>query len=256
SKGRPSPKKGETKETNESIRRASEKMKGKTYEERFGVDVAKEMKEKTGSYNRGKSYEELYGIERAKELKKLRSEHMRGRIVTKEQREKIGKKNKGKPGWSKGKTVNEDSRILAGPRNGMYGKIHTVTTRNYISTKNRGRFASEKNPNWQGGITTINQKIRNSYNFDQWRNSVFQRDNWICQECLKNGGELHPHHIKKFSKYPLLRFDTNNGITLCELCHDKITGKEEQFVTYFQDKLKIQNLNFPFYINQKRLEVI
>jgi hypothetical protein len=75
---------------------------------------------------------------------------------------------------------------------------------------------------WKGGITPKNKVIRKSIEYYQWRNKVFLRDNWTCQDCNKRGGTIiHPHHIKSFAKYPELRFDVNNGITLCEICHRK-----------------------------------
>lgn len=73
--------------------------------------------------------------------------------------------------------------------------------------------------NYKGGITPINKSIRNSFQSKHWRNEVFIRDSYTCQNCKKIGGFLHSHHIKHFSKYPDLRFDINNGITLCKQCH-------------------------------------
>ena len=55
---------------------------------------------------------------------------------------------------------------------------------------------------------------------------VFERDNFKCQVCGKVGGELNAHHIKEFSEYPELRFEVDNGITLCVNCHKKIHGKK------------------------------
>jgi HNH endonuclease len=55
----------------------------------------------------------------------------------------------------------------------------------------------------------------------EWRMAVFERDKFICQCCgWDKGGILQAHHIKNFSKHPHLRLDIDNGITLCENCHD------------------------------------
>jgi predicted nucleic acid-binding Zn ribbon protein len=84
--------------------------------------------------------------------------------------------------------------------------------------KTRG---GELNSNWKGGRLTINQKIRASELYKEWRIAVFTRDKYTCQECGQIGHSLHAHHIKSFSQFPDLRMELSNGITLCEICHSK-----------------------------------
>lgn len=67
---------------------------------------------------------------------------------------------------------------------------------------------------------------RASTAYVNWRQSVFERDNYTCQHCGKRGGTLNAHHIKPYAKYKELRTDVDNGITLCEECHRKIHRKK------------------------------
>ena len=97
---------------------------------------------------------------------------------------------------------------------------------------------SKKNHwNWKGGITSINEQIRKSFNYRQWRSDVFMRDNYTCQICGKRGnGRIEAdHHIKQFSLilkgYNIKTLEDaenceelwniNNGRTLCKDCHRK-----------------------------------
>lgn len=64
-----------------------------------------------------------------------------------------------------------------------------------------------------------NKDWRNSHQNTEWRQAIFERDNYTCQRCNKRGGSLNAHHIKPFATHPELRFEVANGITLCRRCH-------------------------------------
>ena len=81
---------------------------------------------------------------------------------------------------------------------------------------------SGKNSNWwKGGLTAINDKIRHSKEYKVWRMEVFERDNYTCQDCRQRGGDLQADHVMPFAYFPELRFNVNNGRTLCKPCHYK-----------------------------------
>lgn len=79
----------------------------------------------------------------------------------------------------------------------------------------------KKNPNWKGGISSENVKLRMSILGRRWRERVFKRDSFFCLNCGQWGRKLNAHHIYSWTDYPELRFDIDNGVTLCEACHYK-----------------------------------
>lgn len=96
------------------------------------------------------------------------------------------------------------------------------------------RVSKDKNVNWKGGVTPIHQQIRTSTPYKRWREAVFKRDDYRCLDCGEKGGSLHADHIYPFAYFPRLRFDINNGRTLCVECHRKTptyATKSFQFAT-------------------------
>ena len=98
----------------------------------------------------------------------------------------------------------------------------------FVPFKNQFRIDDKKSRigenhwNWQGGITEENHALRCSAEYANWRIFVFARDKYRCMECGGVDGVLNAHHIKKWSEYPELRFDVDNGLTLCEKCHKEL----------------------------------
>jgi len=89
-------------------------------------------------------------------------------------------------------------------------------------------FSGEKQWNWKGGIAEENHKIRTSTEYRNWRMSVLRRDRFSCVNCGyrsrgKKSRDVVVDHKKPFSLYPELRFNIDNGRTLCRNC-DAILG--------------------------------
>ena len=79
-------------------------------------------------------------------------------------------------------------------------------------------------PHWNNNITDEERiKIRsfNSSEYYKWRKQVYEKDNYTCQVCGDDkGGNLNAHHLDGYNWCKEKRFDVNNGITLCEICHN------------------------------------
>jgi len=160
------------------------------------------------------------------------------RIVTEETRRKISKTLKGRIPWNKGKTgiySEETIRNISETQKGRipWNKNKKDSQIAWNKGKRFSQIVGNKNGNWKGGITPLTKRIRNNFKYRQWRSDVFTRDKFTCQECGQWGGRLNAHHIKSFSiifeeyQITILKealeceelFNINNGITLCEECH-------------------------------------
>ena len=107
-----------------------------------------------------------------------------------------------------------------------YNATHEVSkeTRRKMSLAKCG----ERNINWKGGVTSARQQEYNNLETKAWRRAVFERDAYTCQDCGATGSYLNAHHLKEIAQYPDLRFDIDNGQTLCLDCHkltDNYGGK-------------------------------
>lgn len=120
-----------------------------------------------------------------------------------------------RPPSFKGSKHSEKTLALMSQSQQGHKHILSDSSRARLKELHRG----ENNYFWKGGVTPENIRIRMSAEYKEWRTAIFERDNYTCQHCGVMGGRLNADHIKRFSDYPELRFDLNNGRTLCEPCH-------------------------------------
>ena len=98
----------------------------------------------------------------------------------------------------------------------------------------------EKGNNWQGGITPYHSRARNNFEYRLFKEKVLERDNYTCVMCGASPKD-NPHvqldvdHIKPFKFNSDLRLDTNNGRTVCLLCHKKTQTYGNRKVTQEED---------------------
>lgn len=113
------------------------------------------------------------------------------------------------------------SKSKQGRNNPMYGK--------------RGKLS----PAYKHGKSKQEKLEWGQFEYRDWRRKVFERDNYTCRICGNDkGGNLEAHHIKKRSLYPELKYNVDNGITLCKSYHESIYGKEEKYEKKFQRIIK------------------
>jgi len=80
--------------------------------------------------------------------------------------------------------------------------------------------------------------------YKKWRQEVYRRDNFKCQmPGCKKRGRVQAHHIRSWSTAPALRYDVDNGISLCWTCHNEVNKHETQYAQLFIDIVRMKNGN-------------
>ena len=121
--------------------------------------------------------------------------------------------------------------------NSYIGRIMTKETRDKISKTISGK----NHYNWKIDRTKLKRynddtKDRRCYAYVNWRKQVWERDNFKCKisnsDCI---GKIQAHHILSWKEYPELRYNLNNGITLCHAHHPRKRVKEVQLISIFKE---------------------
>jgi hypothetical protein len=196
---------------------------------------------------------------RTPEMRKEASErakgniYAKGRICTPETREKIRQSNLGqkrpfKPRpkalgrkvWNKGVPMREETKkkqslLRKGTKAPwMLGNTFGKASKGHYPPRN-----GENSPHWIEDRTKIVGRHNRSFHdseMKQWRMNVYKRDNFKCKisndDC---NGKIEAHHILTWKDHPELRYEINNGITLCHFHHPRKREDEKRLSPYFQN---------------------
>ncbi len=107
----------------------------------------------------------------------------------------------------------------------------------YWLGKKNPKMTGNKNPRWlkDRSVVNVNKRRWRTKECIKWRNDIFKRDDWKCKIADENcKGKLEAHHILRWSEYPELRFEINNGITLCYYHHPRKKLEEIKMLPTFQ----------------------
>jgi 5-methylcytosine-specific restriction endonuclease McrA len=166
--------------------------------------------------------------------KKMRDAHvgMTGKKHSKQTRKKMSESQKGHP-TSLETRMRQSTSAHSRPS-------ASKETRIKMSLSHRGKLS----PHWRGGLTPLNKSLRNTAEYELWRNSVFLKDNFTCQVCGKRGGDLEADHLVLFTD--LIQENgikdlagglnckklwlISHGQTLCKHCHREKTREDVKII--------------------------
>jgi NUMOD3 motif/HNH endonuclease len=144
-------------------------------------------------------------------------------------RVKERKTTKGRPSPFKGRLHTETAKAkMSMARKGrpgpFAGQARPIETRLKISaTLRQTAVRGSACPSYKDGKHAERLGERHSAAYKRWRFDVFSRDGFACVHCGDDrGGNLHAHHKEAFADNPVLRLSVDNGITLCEACHNLV----------------------------------
>lgn len=113
-------------------------------------------------------------------------------------------------------------------------------------------FSGDKNHNWNPNRTRYERiEARASQEYRDFVKKVLKRDNYMCRCCNSKGTgrNLNVHHMNAWATFIDERYDVENGITLCDNCHNafhSIYGKGNNTKQQFEMWLNksIDNLKY------------
>ena len=191
-----------------------------------------------------KNHKGMLGIHHSEESKKKISENgariWLGKKLPKETVEKIRQDNLKNPRryWLGKKRDKETCRKIG--ESGK-GRKQSDEQKKKTSERMKGNIygvgrTGEKHPNWIVDRSKLKKsEDRRTTAYFEWCKDVYKRDNWKCRIANEDcNGRIEAHHILSWRGNPKLRYEVNNGITLCH-AHHPHWKNEAELTPSFQD---------------------
>ena len=163
--------------------------------------------------------------------------------------------------WNKGKknTFKKDTRItktcptckkefklypsILKRRKHCSVKCRPVTVCGWNKGK-KGFLAGDKHYKWKKDRNSLlkyaGSEERRSPAYKDWRKQVWLRDNFKCKidnpDCC---GRIEVHHILSWRDHQELRYEINNGITLCHAHHPRKRAEEKRLEPLFMELVSV-----------------
>lgn len=81
--------------------------------------------------------------------------------------------------------------------------------------------------------------------YQWWHDEIKKRDKNTCRISNKDcSGYCIVHHILPWRDFPELRYNINNGITLCQAHHPRKRAEEKRLIPVLQDLVSVTNERF------------
>lgn len=143
-------------------------------------------------------------------------------VFTDDVRDKMRKAKLGKTGGTLGMTWKQDPEKVA--------KIK--------------RRRGQEHYNWTADRSLLKQDEKKHLDsrYREWMKGVKNRDGWTCRIAdVKCNGRLEAHHILRWIDFPELRYDINNGITLCHAHHPRKRAEEKRLAPLFAELVSVSS---------------
>lgn len=149
----------------------------------------------------------------------MRNSNSKGRKLTLEHKTKIGKANSISLKGKKQSKELIEKRIAP------------------LIGRKRPEITGEKHPKWIQDRSLLKRTDKKDTQvYKEWRMSVYKRDNFKCKISNSDcNGRIEAHHILPWRTHIELRYDINNGITLCHFHHPIKKSEEEKLSPYFME---------------------